>query len=261
MSQSRTSRTSAQTQKPAATKIDYGIDSPGLVRVRIIAGIACLFAAVGFSQMFRSGGPLVMAIFFNVLFWPGLLLFVFGGLMVYSSKVGKVRMSEAFVADLHLRGDETVLDAGCGRGLLAIAVARHLTTGMVIGVDIWSEEDLSDNSLAAAQASVEAAGVASRVEIRTADMRKLPLPDAGVDVVVSSLALHCLDDREEKAMALREFARVLKAGGRLAIVDSGRTAALVEDLRGLDWQEVERSNPGYALFPPARRVLARKRAF
>jgi SAM-dependent methyltransferase len=260
MSQSRTSRKSAQTQKSAGAKIDYGIDSPGLVRVRIIAGIACLFAAVGFSQMFRSGGPLVMAIFFNVLFWPGLLLVVFGGLMVYSSKVGKVRMSEAFVADLHLRGDETVLDVGCGRGLLAIAVARQLTTGKVVGVDIWNEEDLSDNSLAAAQTNVAAAGVASRVEIKSADMRKLPLLDAAVDLVVSSLALHCLDDREERTVALREFARVLKAGGRLAIVDSGRTAALVEDLRGLDWQDVERSSPGYALFPPARRVVARKRA-
>ena len=71
--------------------------------------------------MYRSGGPLVSALIFNVLFWPGLLLLAFGGLMIYSSKVGKVRMSGPFVADLHLRGDETVLDAGCGRGLLLIA--------------------------------------------------------------------------------------------------------------------------------------------
>jgi len=47
---------------------------------------------------------------------------------------------------LHLRGDEVVLDMGCGRGAVLTAVARRLTTGRVTGVDIWSKKDQSGNA-------------------------------------------------------------------------------------------------------------------
>jgi len=36
----------------------------------------------------------------------------------------------------HIRGDEKVLDVGCGLGKMTIGVAKHLATGKVIGVDI-----------------------------------------------------------------------------------------------------------------------------
>jgi cyclopropane fatty-acyl-phospholipid synthase-like methyltransferase len=44
-----------------------------------------------------------------------------------------------------LRGDETVLDVGYGRGLHLIGAAKRLTTGKAPGVDIWQAEDLSGN--------------------------------------------------------------------------------------------------------------------
>ena len=39
------------------------------------------------------------------------------------------------------RGNETVLDVGTGRGLLMIGAARRLTTGISVGIDIWSAKD------------------------------------------------------------------------------------------------------------------------
>ena len=47
---------------------------------------------------------------------------------------------------LKLRGDEAVLDMGCGRGAVLTAVARKLTTGRVIGIDIWNTMDQSGNA-------------------------------------------------------------------------------------------------------------------
>ena len=51
-----------------------------------------------------------------------------GSIMTWSSKVGKLRERERLMDALGLRGDETVLDVGCGRGLLLNAAARRLTT-------------------------------------------------------------------------------------------------------------------------------------
>ena len=52
----------------------------------------------------------------------------------------------AILDDLHLDGDERVLDMGCGRGAVLVAVACRLTTGRVTGVDIWSTHDQSGNA-------------------------------------------------------------------------------------------------------------------
>ena len=65
--------------------------------------------------------------------------------MVWSSKVGKLSARDRLIEALSLRGDESVLDVGCGRGLLLIAAAKLLTTGKAVGVDLWSAKDQSDN--------------------------------------------------------------------------------------------------------------------
>lgn len=65
--------------------------------------------------------------------------------MVWDCKVGKLRSRDRLLDGLALRGDETVLDVGCGRGLLLIGAAKRLTTGTAVGVDIWQTEDLSGN--------------------------------------------------------------------------------------------------------------------
>jgi arsenite methyltransferase len=62
-------------------------------------------------------------------------------------------------------------------------------------------------------------GVADRVEVQTADARKLPFDDASFDVVLSSGALHNIYNAGERQTAVREIARVLKVGGRVLIVD------------------------------------------
>ena len=42
---------------------------------------------------------------------------------------------------LHLRGDERILDLGCGRGAVLLMAAQYLTTGRAVGVDLWRSLD------------------------------------------------------------------------------------------------------------------------
>jgi SAM-dependent methyltransferase len=190
--------------------------------------------------------------------WAGASTLLSAGLMLWSSKIGKLRERERLLAEHDWRGDETVLDIGCGPGLLLIGAAKRLTSGKAIGVDIWQREDESGNHPDRTWANARAEGVAERIELRTADMRELPFEDASVDVVVSSLALHNIYDPAGRAAAVREIARVLRPGGQALILDFQRTDEYMATLGELGWRDVRRSGLRFQMFPPVRWVVATK---
>jgi arsenite methyltransferase len=88
-------------------------------------------------------------------------------------------------------------------------------------------------------------GVAERVELHTADMRQLPFDDGSFDVVVSSLAIHNVSGAGERARALREAARVLKKGGKLAIADIRHTRVYAGELEDCGLKITERRSLGF----------------
>jgi ubiquinone/menaquinone biosynthesis C-methylase UbiE len=96
----------------------------------------------------------------------------------------------------------TVLDAACGTGRYSTFLAErgHEVTGV----------DQSGAMLDIARKKLPAA------DFREGDLTALPLPDDSVDAVVCALALVHVPDL---SCALREFARVLRPGGRLVISD------------------------------------------
>src|SRR5687767_10825160 len=102
---------------------------------------------------------------------------------------------------LVLRGDETVLDAGCGTGRVTAVLAERLPRGRVIAVD----------GSAAMVREARARLPADRVEVREADLLELEL-DSPVDAIVSTATFHWIGDHD------RLFARLhaaLAPGGRL----------------------------------------------
>ena len=208
-------------------KANYGVDAPGVIRGLLGAGAA---AGVTAGVLFRlAAGPLTIipAVALTLVSVGGLF---FGGLMVLYVIVGKVRTREALLARVAWRGDETVLDVGAGAGLLAIGAAKRAPRGSVIGIDVWSAKDLSDNGPEAFVRNAALEGVSDRVDIRTADARALPFPDASFDVALSLLCLHNIEGAQDQALACRQIARVLKPGGVVVIGDYLPTHAYGEAL-------------------------------
>jgi SAM-dependent methyltransferase len=88
-----------------------------------------------------------------------------------------------------------------------------------VGVDLWSRKDQSGNSPEVTLANAAAAGVADRVEVRTADITALPFQDDSFDVVTSALVIHNIPSPEARYRAVDEAMRVLRPGGQLLIAD------------------------------------------
>jgi len=181
-------------------------------------------------------------------------------LMVWSSKVGKLRQRDRLIQSLGLKGDETLLDVGCGRGLLRIGAAKHLPNGKAIGVDLWQSMDQSGNKPEVTAENARLEGVSERVEIKTGDMRELPLPDSSMDVGVASLSIHNIPTKEGRARAIHEINRVLRPGGQVALLDFMATDEYLATLQSLGWKEVQRSGSSFWMFPPVRILRGKKPA-
>jgi ubiquinone/menaquinone biosynthesis C-methylase UbiE len=111
------------------------------------------------------------------------------------------------------RPQGTLLDAGCGPGYLALAIAQKFPQLKVTGIDISKEMlDLAKINLASSKCNL-------RVKFQQANVQQLPFENDSVDLAVSTLSLHHWSN---PAQALQEIYRVLKPGGQLLIFDLRR---------------------------------------
>jgi ubiquinone/menaquinone biosynthesis C-methylase UbiE len=97
------------------------------------------------------------------------------------------------------------------------------------------------------QANAIAEGVADRVELQTADMRKLPFADGSFDVIVSNVAIHNIGSNAGREQAIDEAWRVLRPGGRLLIADIGKSREYQERLAALG-AHATRRNLGWRMW-------------
>src|SRR5207245_3515158 len=96
------------------------------------------------------------------------------------------RWAQAVIDDLHLGGDETILDAGCGSGSVTFDLLERLPNGKIYAVDFSPEmiEKLS--------ASVRKRGITNVMPVQ-ADLTAFSLPEQ-VDVIFSNAVLHWISD-------------------------------------------------------------------
>ena len=241
-----------------AAGVDYGIDAPLIARGWFGRAGWSLGSGLLFWFMNRQEYPGPSARVLGALALVAAVCAGIAWLKIHSSREGKLALREQLLDQLALKGDEKVLDVGCGRGLLAIGAAKRLKTGKVTGIDVWNPQDLSGNSAEAARENAKAEGVADRVRFDTGDARKLVYPDGFFDAVISSNALHTLDDDHEREQALREMIRVLKPAGRLVIFDTAETGHYADVLRKCGAQGVTLSAWTFLWCLPSRSVAARK---
>jgi trans-aconitate methyltransferase len=126
------------------------------------------------------------------------------------------------IAKLRLRGDEDVLDIGCGDGRATALIAERLPQGSVLGVD------KSANMIALAAEQFPRAAH-PHLTFRRMDAIRLDLPHA-FDVAFSTAALHWMDDHEAMLRGVRSC---LRPGGRLLFQMGGR-GNIVEALAVVD---------------------------
>jgi arsenite methyltransferase len=179
---------------------DYGFDAPYVPIGFALA--ACCFLALAWV-FFALSLPWLSALAFAAV----VLFALSAASFLWTTRRGKFLVWNELLDGLGLKGDERLLDVGCGRGAVLVLAAKRLPRGRVVGLDIWSKADQSGNCEAATLRNAEQEGVADRVELRTGDMRFLPFPDESFDAVTSSLAIHNIADSAGRGQAVAEILR------------------------------------------------------
>lgn len=244
-------------KSPTGLKPDYGIDAPGIVRIFLLGGGAGV--VLGLLLRGRGGDwPAGWQILASMILWPGLSFLLTGVAMLWGSKVGKLHLRDSIINKLELRGDEQVLDVGCGRGLMLLGMAGKLTTGRAVGIDLWQVQDQSGNAITTTEENARREGVAERVELHTGDMRELPFIENHFDVIVSSWAIHNIPAAAGRQLAIQQIARVLKPQGRLVIVDISYVGEYRAELQRLGWTDLKQLGPSFHFVLPSYQLWARK---
>ncbi|MDP2270120.1 MAG: class I SAM-dependent methyltransferase [Archangium sp.] len=214
-----------------ARRGEYGFDAPYVPALMLLGSLPLWFGAVRSLMRSELVGFVTMGV-------SAAFLVFCAGTFIFTTRTGKFRVWDELLAGLSLRGDERVLDVGCGRGAVLLLAAERLTTGKATGIDLWSATDQSGNALQATQQNAAAEGVSERVELHTGDMRKLPFADASFELIVSSLAIHNVPDAAGRAQAVQEIVRVLRPGGRVLLADFKYVADYSKTLKEAGLHEV-----------------------
>ena len=135
-------------------------------------------------------------------------------------RVSDVQLSWALeqLERLPLRGDEVVLDAGCGSGRVTAELVKRLPLGRVYGVDV------APSMIAHARARLGGSAT-----VLPQDLLELDLPEP-VDVVFSNATFHWIEDHDALFATL---GRALKPQGRL-IAQCGGEGNVASFLRAAD---------------------------
>lgn len=122
--------------------------------------------------------------------------------------------SEKLFREIQLQPGMTFLDVACGYGFYSIAASKYVgETGSVYAVDLWRagidhlSNHIRENNL-------------NNIQPVLADVRKkIPIKSSSVDICLLSTVLHDFIHEKTEAGVLKEIQRLLKPGGKLAVVE------------------------------------------
>jgi demethylmenaquinone methyltransferase/2-methoxy-6-polyprenyl-1,4-benzoquinol methylase len=136
---------------------------------------------------------------------------------------------EAGLRKLSVGQSERVLEIGCGTGHSLVELARTVgRSGRVCGVD------LSEKMLFESRRRLSEVAPAAEVQLARSDAAMLPYEDVFFDGVFMSFTLE-LFDTPEIPLVLEECRRVLKKGGRIAVVGVSKEPSTDKAVRVFEW--------------------------
>ncbi len=151
--------------------------------------------------------------------------FALGAVAILESRgrsLGYRSMLRSLVDEAGLKPGESVLEVGCGTGVIDRWLAERTgRRNRIVGVDI------NQYLLREARALASKEGLDGIVEFRDGDAENLPFPDASFDVTISVTAIEEVNANK----LLAEMARVTKLGGRVAVISRATDMAYVRNVK------------------------------
>ena len=203
-------------EKKRSEKPKYGLYAIKIIAILFsiieIIGLLLLSAGYAFNITYLTiGGWIIAAFGIYMIVAHFLSLYVFTG-------VGTTRFG-LIAKHTELKGNEYVLDVGTGTGRTAIQVAKRLTSGRLVGIDIWDTMELGGNSPERAYKNAEIEGVKEKVEFKFGNVLEIPFNDNVFDIVTCSSVLNNIPGEKNRVKALKEIFRVLKLKGKCMLLE------------------------------------------
>lgn len=122
---------------------------------------------------------------------------------------GFAQVRDALLAEAAPRPADRCADLGAGTGFVTFPLAEQTAHVLAVDASAGMMRNLKDSV---------PPGIAGKVDTLVADLSKLDLPEASLDLIVSSYTLHHLHHPDKRALA-RRASRWLAPGGRIVIAD------------------------------------------
>jgi len=167
----------------------------------------------------------VIGILVAIFLWlvAGVILVGFGIYLILSYGISLLLMDQTKASELpkiiEMKGNEKVLDVGCGLGKMTVGIAKVLENVKVIGIDIWNKMEIMGNSPERAYENARIEGVIDKVEFKYGDVLSIPFTDNSFDIVTAQSVLNNLHSEADKLKALMEINRVLQPKGKFLMLE------------------------------------------
>ena len=225
-----------------SNKTNYGnwVSKSMLRTFYLVTGVIIVLTGISLSGLLSSWNPLVLR---TLQISGTILTLILVAASVYFtcshrlfSYDGKERIQERIVDYVvaHLNLPEsagTVLDIGCGSGVVSIKTARRYSWARITGIDYWGKG--WDYAKQQCEQNAESEGVKDRITFQKGDAGKLAFADESFDGAISNFVFHEVRTQPDKRQVVREALRVIKKGGSFAFHDLFLDRSLYGDIEEL----------------------------
>ncbi len=194
---------------------DYELTVPQKFQHIGLMGIIVIIASAIWTAANPSGYGVIGVGVGIVLTLPAVITYV----VTRSLFSRRFQLRDGIVEHAALRGDEQILDVGVGSGITLFGLAKKLTTGKGIGIDIY-DPNSGGGTEEIFWKNARREGLTDKVELKNMDARKMTFGNGTFDVIVSTFAFHHVGNEAERRKAAQEIVRVLKPGGKVFVYDA-----------------------------------------